>query len=681
LVNSVQEPAQQGTGRRARSGLVTSALDAVIVLDGDLTVVHFSAAAAELFGVSGEQAAGANLVELIVPAALRDDVRYCLAGGAGEPPADDELLGRRIELPARRGDGTEFQVELTIIRAAEAGGGPTVFARDVSHRLDIDRTRAHMEQVVAGTRDAVLSKDLEGVITTWNPAAERLYGYSATEAVGRHVSFLMPDELKHEVKEILAAVRRGETLETYETRRVRKDGTEIDVSLTISAIGSSERGLYGASVVARDITDERRRRRARDFLIAATRDLDASLDPTETARNIVTKAVPELAEVCIIDFIRSDGRIGDSVAASAIPGAAERLERIRRESPLDPAGEHPVAKVLQAGEPMIWRDLQLPGVVETVAQTDEHQQLIDDTGYESAAVVGLIARGRKIGALSFLHANRDVRYEQVDLEFLGELGDRAALALDNARLYQERDAIARNLQRGLRPPRPAPVPGLESAVVFEAAGRGIEIGGDLYDVLPTEDGCWVLIGDVAGKGSEAAGVSVAVRHAVRGLTREVDEPEEVLGRVNELLLEGTGLNDFATAVLVRLRRGADNWTLAAASAGHPPPVHVRRGGARLLGGGTVLGALQDAKVQRHDATFAEGDTLVLCTDGWLEAGPPSEHRDPVELARLAEYFAPLALEELVARLRGDAISRSYGELRDDIVVLALRRITGAKRSS
>jgi serine phosphatase RsbU (regulator of sigma subunit) len=193
-------------------------------------------------------------------------------------------------------------------------------------------------------------------------------------------------------------------------------------------------------------------------------------------------------------------------------------------------------------------------------------------------------------------------------------------------------------------------------------------------VLPTEDGCWVLIGDVAGKGSEAAGVSVAVRHAVRGLTREVDEPEEVLSRVNELLLEGTGLNDFATAALVRLRRRDGSWTLTAASAGHPPVVHVRKGGARLLGGGTVLGALQDAKVQRHDAPFAAGDTLLLCTDGWLEAGPPSEHRDPLELARLAEYLAPLAVEEMTARLRGDAISRTHGELRDDIVLLALRRV-------
>jgi PAS domain S-box-containing protein len=649
-------------------------LDSILVLDADERVLEWSAAAERLFGIDRSEALGADLVELIVPAELREGVRYCLGGGEGEPPSAEELLGLRIELPARRGDGSEFRVELTIVRAAEEGGGPTVFARDVSHRAEGERARAHMEQVVAGTHDAVLSKDLDGIVTTWNPAAERLYGYTAEEAVGRHVSFLMPEELRHEVQTILGRVRLGERLETYETRRVRKDGALIDVSLTISPIGSPTRGLYGASVVARDITDERRRDRARDFLIAATRDLDASLDPTETARNILAKAVPALAEVCIIDFVRPDGRIGDSVAAAAMPGAAERLEAIRREAPLAADGDHPVAQVLRAGEPMILRDLKRPEVAESVAQTEAHQELMEDAGYESAAVVALVARGRQIGALSFLHANANVRYEQVDLEFLVELGDRAALALDNARLYEERDAIARNLQRGLRPPRPVQVDGLQSSVVFEAAGRGIEIGGDLYDVLPTEDGCWVLIGDVAGKGSEAAGVSVAVRHAVRGLTREVDEPEEVLARVNELLLEGTGLNDFATAVLVRLRHDGDDWTLAAASAGHPPPVHVREGGARTLGGGTVLGALHDARVVRHDAPFALGDTLVFCTDGWLEAGPPFEHRDPVELAELAEYLAPLALEEMTARLRGDAVTRAGGELRDDIVLLALRRV-------
>ena len=472
-MNSVQQPIGGGADEHVRARPITAALDAVIAVDAEGSVVKWSEAAEELFGTPRPVALGLDLVELIVPAELREGVRESLLD---EGRSEEETLGQRLETRARRADSSEFQVELTIVRAPVGDAGPTIFARDVSHRVEIELTRSHLALVVAGTQDAVLSKDLDGVVTSWNPAAERLYGYTAEEAVGRHVSFLTPAELRHDVDKILAAVRRGEVLDTYETRRRRKDGAVIDVALTISPISTSGGALSGASVIARDITFQRRRRQEREFLIAATRDLDASLDPTETARNIVAQAVPDLAEICIIDFIRADGLIGDSVAASAIPGAAERLERIRRESPLDQDGDHPVAQVLRDGEPMIWRDLKEPGVNDSVAQTAEHQALIDDAGYESAAVVALIARGRKIGALSFLHAKANVRYEQHDLEFLGELGDRAALALDNARAYEERDAIARNLQRGLRPPRPAQVEGLQSSVIFEATGRGIEIG-------------------------------------------------------------------------------------------------------------------------------------------------------------------------------------------------------------
>jgi PAS domain S-box-containing protein len=538
--------------------------------------------------------------------------------------------------------------------------------------VDAERDRHRLAELVRGTRDAVFSKDLEGVVTSWNPAAERLYGYTAEEAVGQHVSFLIPPDHRNEEKEILARIRRSERLETYETERIRKDGRRVDVSLTISPLESPAFGIVGASVIARDITAARRRRRAQDFLVAASRDLDASLDLAETARTIVATAVPELAELCVIDFVREDGRLGDSIVAGADPAAAARLEEIRRGSPLDPDGEHPVARVLREGEPMIWRDLTGPDIVDQVAQNEDHRQLMDDAGYNSAAVVALVARGRTLGALSFLHARQDLRYDADDLEFLAELGDRAAMALDNARLYYERDRIASNLQRGLRPPRPAAVPGLEISVVFEAAGERIEIGGDVYDVLPTDDGCWLLIADVAGKGSAAAGVSVAVRHGVRGLTREIDEPDEVLRRVNELLLEGTSLNDFATALLIRLRRRPGGWDLALAAAGHPPAVHVSGDSATQLGGGVVLGAWPDPELERHEATLLTGDTLVLCTDGWLEAGPREQHREPDSLGQVALALAGLELGELTDRLRRDAVARAGGSLRDDMVILAIR---------
>ncbi|HEX5527843.1 MAG TPA: SpoIIE family protein phosphatase [Solirubrobacterales bacterium] len=544
--------------------------------------------------------------------------------------------------------------------------------RAEARSAEAERFRQHLAEVVRGTQDAVLSKDLDGIITTWNPAAARLYGYTAEEAIGRHISFLVPPDHKDEEQVIIDRVKRGERLDTFETERIRADGARIAVSLTVSPIRSPMRGLIGASVVARDITAEMRRRRAQDFLVAASRLLDSSLDPMETARTIVNTAVPELAEVCLIDFRRLDGWHGDSVVAGADPEIAARLERIRRESPLDPGGDHPVAQVLRLQQPMIWRDLKAPEVAAKVAQNDEHTQLMEDAGYNSAAVVPLIARGRTLGALSFLHAYSNLRYDPDDLEFLSELGERAALALDNARLYRERDRVADNLQRGLRPPRPPAVPGLDISVIFEAAGEGIEIGGDLYDVLASEDGCWILIGDVAGKGSTAAGVSVAVRHSVRGLTRELDEPDEVLRRVNELLLSGESLNDFATVMLARLRRRDSGWHLALASAGHPPAVHAVEDGAALLGGGSVLGAWQEAHVERHERTIASGDTLVLCTDGWLEAGPVSAHLAPESFAEMARSLAGLELDEMTERLRADAVGRSSGTLRDDLVLLAVR---------
>ena len=537
---------------------------------------------------------------------------------------------------------------------------------------EAERFRQHLAEVVRGTQDAVLSKDLDGLVTSWNPAAARLYGYTAEEAIGRHVSFLVPADHKDEQMVILDRVKRGERLDTYETERLRSDGARISVSLTVSPIRSPMRGLIGASVVARDITAQVRRRRAQEFLVAASRLLDTSLDPEETARTIVSTAVPELAELCLIDFRRTDGWYGDSIVAGANPEMAARLEQIRRTQPLNPAGEHPVAQVLRLNQPMIWRDLKAPDVVDKVSQNPDHLQLMRDAGYNSAAVVPLVARGRTLGALSFLHAHGDLRYDPGDLDFLSELGERAALALDNARLYRERDRVAKSLQRGLRPPRPAEVDGLDISVVFEAAGEGIEIGGDLYDVLPNEDCCWVLVGDVAGKGSTAASVSVAVRHSVRGLTREIGEPVEVLRRVNELLLAGDSLNDFATAMLACLRREGSGWRVTLASAGHPPAVLTGESSPELLGGGTVLGAWQEANVERHERMLEPGTTLALCTDGWLEAGPVTAHQGPDTFAEMTQALAGLKLDELTERLRADAVTRSSGTLRDDLVVLALR---------
>ncbi len=146
----------------------------------------------------------------------------------------------------------------------------------------------------------------------------------------------------------------------------------------------------------------------------------------------------------------------------------------------------------------------------------------------------------------------------------------------------------------------------------------------------------------------------------------------MLRRVNDLLLSGESLNDFATAMLARLRRRDGGWSLVLASAGHPPAVLVTETGPELLGGGAVLGAWPEANVERHERSLRAEETFALCTDGWLEAGPVDSHQGPEAFAAMTQALAGLELEEVTQRLRADAVGRSSGPLRDDLVVLAVR---------
>ena len=367
----------------------------------------------------------------------------------------------------------------------------------------------------------------------------------------------------------------------------------IDVSLTVSPIKDPILGVTGASIVVRNITSEKRRRIAQEFLARAAAALEASLDLDEIARTIVQRAVPDLAELCMIDFLEADGTIGRATVAAADPQIAAELEAIRREYPLELDGEHPVARVLQTGKPLVLHNLKEPSVQDEVAQSDAHREFMARADYNSAVVAPMFARGRLVGALSFLHIANDRRFDQDDLELIEDLAARSAMALDNARLYADRDRIAMVLQRGLRPDEPQPIPGLELSVVFEAAGEGVELGGDFYDVIPVGDTHYVLVGDVAGHGAEVAAYTAQIRHTVRALARFGTDPADIVERVNAVLLETDTGERFATLQLARIEtRESGAIDVELASAAHPPAVLVRgEGAAETLSGGAIVGVL------------------------------------------------------------------------------------------
>jgi PAS domain S-box-containing protein len=656
-----------------KSAMLGSAYDCVIGMNHLGQVIEFNESAEQTFGYSREEAYGQELADLLIPPELRERHRQGLARYL--ETGEGRILNERIEVTAVRRDGSTIPVELAVTRISDSD--PPIFTgylREVSDRIEAERIRAHLAAVVQDTQEAVMSKDLNGIITSWNEGARRLYGYTPDEAIGQPISILIPPDHGPEEWRILDRIRRGERVAPYETERIRKDGVRIDVSLTVSPIKDPILGVTGASIVARDITAEKRRRSAQEFLTRAAAALEASLDVDEIARTIVETAVPDLAELCVIDFLQDDGTIGHATVAAADRLHATELESLRREHPLDLDGEHPVARVLRTGRAIVIHDLKEGSVQEEVAQSDAHRDFMTRADYNSAAVAPMYARGRLVGALSFLHVGNDRRFDEDDLRLIEDVAARSAMALDNARLYADRDRIAKALQRGLRPDEPEPIPGLDVAVVFEAAGEGVELGGDFYDVISVDGSHYVLVGDVAGHGAEVAAYTAQIRHTVRALALFGTEPEDIVRRVNTVLVETENNQRFTTLQLARIEtRGSGAIELELASAAHPPAVIVRGDGStQTLSGGAIVGVWQQVDVAVHRVAVEPGETLLLYTDGWLEAGPVANHRTPEELATELAAVADDDLDSVLERLRADAVTRGGSELRDDLVLFGLR---------
>ena len=240
-----------------KAAILRSALDCIITFDLEGRIIEFNPAAERTFGYSMQEALGREMSELIIPETLRESNRRGLAlynvttmGG---------MPGRRMELTGMRADGSQFPVELSISRI-QMDGKPmfTAYMRDVTERLEAQRITSELAAVVAHSNDAIVASTVDGEIVSWNVGAERLYGYSTDEAVGKRLDMLIPPDRLDELPQALTMVSRGESLANYETVRLRKDGKRISVSLTDSPIRSEGARVTGMSSIARDITERKR---------------------------------------------------------------------------------------------------------------------------------------------------------------------------------------------------------------------------------------------------------------------------------------------------------------------------------------------------------------------------------------------------------------------------------------
>jgi serine phosphatase RsbU (regulator of sigma subunit) len=434
-------------------------------------------------------------------------------------------------------------------------------------------------------------------------------------------------------------------------------------------------GSERSAALIREVAELRRAAEAKDLLISASAAFDASLDPLQTMQTVAHTAVPWLADLCVIDLLREDGTIGDSVAAAVEEQLTRRLEELRAREPLEISGPHPVAHALRSEEPLWVHDLTDPATLRRAAQSEEHMRFMRRAGYRSAVVVKLTARGHVLGALSFLRLDGGRDLEPEHLPIMQDLASRAAMALDNANLYAERTHVVRTLQRSLLPDALPEVPGVGLASAYHPVGEGNEVGGDFYDVFSVPSGCWLVVGDVCGKGTEAAAVTALVRHSIRALALHQDSPARVLGFVNEVMLSHELSGRFATVILARLDlSGTGPVRATIASAGHPPPVFLGADGRTCCPevAGTLLGVLREARSLDAAVTLEPGASVVLYTDGLTDAGAPRSGIAPEELCRHLAGAGPAPPDALVRRLEELAGARSGGRLRDDIAIVAAR---------
>ena len=297
--------------------------------------------------------------------------------------------------------------------------------------------------------------------------------------------------------------------------------------------------------------------------------------------------------------------------------------------------------------------------------------------------VPLVARRRLLGVLlTGLHTGR--RYSSDDAGLLLDLARRAALAVDNARLYEERTAIAQALQASLLPPELPMVDLVDFGARYAAAGEGNEVGGDFYDVYRLPDGAWsVAIGDVCGKGPEAAAITGLARNVMRLLGSEGRPPADILHRLNSAILELGDRGRFCTTSLATVTPTEEGIAVRLSSAGHPPPVHLdRQGRATLVGtSGSLLGVLDDVDIPDDALHLQRGESLVFYTDGVTERRRGDRMFGDDGLLAACAAAGGRSADDVAGCLE-EAV-RDFGDetSRDDLAVLVVRARPYVRRAS
>ena len=524
---------------------------------------------------------------------------------------------------------------------------------------------------------AFYSLDSDWRFTYVNAEAERLLGRPREELLGGVIWELFPAAVGSDFDvnyRAAAATGESRTFEAYYPAPL-EGWYELRVWPSPDALS-----VYFIDITERRAAQAELQRVARRAQLVAdvTTDLSDTLVAEHAVARLARLLVPELADFALVTLVDEDGGLRDVGWAHVDPElqeVAERYAALRLES-LKPTSF--IAATLRTGMPTVLTE-DVTQRLAAVFEPGEAHDLLLRLAPSSAAILPMQARNRTVGLLSIFNGPGGRRFDEAEVATARDVAARAALALDNARLFAQQRELAEELQRSLLTPPPEP-DHVEVVVRYAAAARAAQVGGDWYDAFLQPDGATMLvIGDVVGHDTAAAAAMGQVRGLLRGIAFTTEQgPAEVLTRL-DAAIEGLQVGTTATVVVARLEQTPEERDrgithLRWSNAGHPPPMAVTPAGEVLVLAGVeadlLLGIDPESPRTSTKVTLDRGATVLLYTDGLVERRGQSLDEG---LGRLREALGELAALPL-AELCDALMRRLLPPTRDDDVAMVAVRL-------
>jgi PAS domain S-box-containing protein len=540
-------------------------------------------------------------------------------------------------------------------------------------------------ELVEVLAEAVTVRDPNGDIVYANRAALAHLGFeSVDELRGRSSRSIMDEYIVEDEHgrpltledvpsmQMIQGQRPGPLL----MRVVNRETGQLHWNLLKATAMHDEEGRYiGAMTVIEDVTAVKTAEIRTRALAESGRILASSLDYQQTLRNVVDIAVPSLVDYCSVDLVDERGRLERVAATHRDPARQELATQLSRIALASPEAEQLGSRVVATGTSVVYAEVTDQQLVQA-ARSEEHLRLLRELGLRSLMIVPMRVPTRTVGVMTLATADSRRRLTGEDVELAEQLGRRAAVAVENARLHTKLTDIAETLQRSLLPNELPEIDGWEVAALYRPTKteQRIDVGGDFYELFEYEGSWFAIIGDVTGKGVEAASLTALMRHGARVASRSEPEPAAILNRLDDALRHQAG-GALCSALCARLH--PDH--LVISSGGHPQAIVVSAGGGlrEVPTPGPLLGAFADSTWPQDTVEVAVGDLVVLYTDGVIETPGPTGRFGIDRLKELLIEHCKAKPVEILERLDEalDAFGGNGSD--DDVAVLVFRPRRGA----